>query len=178
MKTLLAIYFLTMLMVTGHAQTNYACSIAGSGGTFIYGTIPSITVQSNYLVSGSVIADGNYTWDGTMWICPGTPDAPSLTQSGGVWTIFKPSFGNPSCSSSIGAFTARPDSPQTWTDSGWIAHAGVLPWTTIPSVGVDVVTLTSTNCTDWLPFATNHFEIPSVQPQQFFRSVLTISQPQ
>jgi len=108
---------------------------------------------------------------------PGSLYNPSISQFGGFWTLTS-SFGAKVCTGSVWIYSGAPDSPQTWSGSAWVVDGGVLPWTTFRAIGVDAVMLTSTNGNDWSPFATNHFEIPSVQPQQFFRSVLTISQPQ
>ena len=178
MKTLLNILVLALAIGRGHAQTNYACTITGTGGTFNFGVGPTITVHSNYLVSGSGIADGNYAYTGSHWIIPGSPYNPTLTQISGYWQITG-NFGSPICTSSVGAFSAPPETPQVWAGPAWTAGGGVLPWTVVKSVGVDVVTYTSTNAAGaWQAIGTNHFDIPVAQPQQFFRAVLTISPPQ
>ena len=178
MKTLLTILALVLALGRGHAQTNYACTITGANGTFTFGIGPSITVCSNYIVSGSGIADGTYVYTGGHWIIPGSPYNPTLSQDGFHWTITG-SFGSPVCTGSLYPFSAPPETTQTWTGSGWTEAGGVLPWTPIRTVGVDVVTFTSTNAAGaWQAIGTNHFDIPVAQPQQFFRSVLTITPPQ
>jgi hypothetical protein len=108
--------------------TNYSCKITGTNGSFTYGIGPSITVRSNYIVSGSSIADGNYAWNGSYWIIAGSPFNPALNQNGTSWQITG-TAGSPVCTSSLGTFTAPPDSPQPWTGSGWTGGGGVLPFT-------------------------------------------------
>ena len=133
--------------------TNYSCTITGTNGTFTFGVGPTITVRSNYLVTGSGIADGNYAYTGSYWIIAGSPYNPTLTQVGGYWKITG-NFGSPICTSSIGAFSAPPETPQVWTGSGWTGGGGVLPWT-ISSINVgtnqtihyNILTFTNGVCT-------------------------------
>lgn len=180
MKTLLTILSLALALSAGRAQTNYACTITGSGGTLVYGLLPSITVCSNYCVSGSGVADGNYVWNGAVWINSGVSPNAELFTVGTAgheqWSLSQLNVPYLQCVSTLWVYSAPPETPQPWlTGTAW----PVLPWTITPSVGVDVVTFSSTNVdSDYQPLATNHFNIPAGQPQQFFRSVLTITQPQ
>jgi len=123
--------------------TNYNCTITGSGGSFIFGTGPTISVSSNYIVSGSVIVDGAFIWNGTQWVNSSVSPNATLGQSTGFWVFFKPSVGNPSISSSVGAYTSPPDTIQTWNNGGWIANGGVLPWSSLIVTNISHVNITS-----------------------------------
>ena len=88
---------ITNLASIPYFSTNYSCTITGNGGRFmITNGGNSILVYSNYVLTGSQIADGTYTWNSgsQKWI----NNLIQLYIASGFWSFFN-SFSFASCNS-------------------------------------------------------------------------------
>ena len=116
---------ITNLASVPFSSTNYSCTITGNGGRFmITNGVNSILVYSNYVLTGSIFADGTLAWNSGSqhWVNGST----SLYINSSDWLIFNAGIGFPSCNSTLNFYLSPPETPQVWNSGGW---TGTLPWT-------------------------------------------------
>ena len=110
---------------------NYLCTITGAGSNFVYTVLSNATptVFSTYVLKGSGVCDGNFNFNGTVWINSTSSPTAQFGAIGAYgseqWIIQQLNVPYLITTSSNLARLNPPQTPQVWiTGNGWT----VLPW--------------------------------------------------